>query len=61
MRENFQTISGGEYAEILFDLFGKERVEGELEDFFNLQMTQRWGFGLGITRLERAMKLKNLI
>jgi hypothetical protein len=61
MRENFHTISGGEYAEILFDLFGQERVEGELEDFFKLEMIQRWGFGMGLTRLHRALTLKNLI
>lgn len=61
MRENFHTISGGEYAEILFDLFGQERVEGELEDFFKLPMVSRWGFGLGITRIERAMRIKNLL
>jgi len=61
MREMFYTISNGEYSSQLFDLFGESRVESELEDFFKLNMTIRWGFGMGITRLERAMKLKNLI
>ena len=61
MRENFHTISGGEYAEILYGLFGEERVAGELEDFLSLPMTERWGFGMGLTRLHRALKLKNII
>ena len=61
MRDMFYTISNGEYSSQLFALFGESRVEGELEDFFNLKMIQRWGFGLGMTRLERALTLKNLI
>ena len=61
MRGNFHTISNGQYAEILFDKFGEERVEIELEDFFALNFIERWGFGMGMTRLLRAMKLKNLL
>jgi len=61
MRKNFHTISGGEYAKILFDQFSEERVESELEDFFSLPMVERWGFGMGLTRLHRALKIKNLI
>jgi aspartyl/asparaginyl-tRNA synthetase len=61
MRGNFHTISDGQYAEILFDKFGEERVESELEDFFALDFIERWGFGMGLTRLHRAMKLKNLL
>lgn len=61
MREMFYTISNGEYASQLFNLFDEDRVMDELEDFFKLNMISRWGFGMGLTRLERAMKLKNLI
>jgi hypothetical protein len=61
MRRNFHTISGGQYAEILFEKFGEDRVEDELEDFFALDFIERWGFGMGLTRLHRAMKIKNLI
>jgi aspartyl/asparaginyl-tRNA synthetase len=60
MREMFYNISDGQYASQLFELFGEERVESELEDFFKLEMITRWGFGMGVTRLERAMKLKGL-
>ncbi len=61
MRESFYTISDGMYSKLLLDLFGEERVKDELENFFKLKMIERWGFGMGIDRLYRAMKLKNLI
>lgn len=61
MKSMFHTISGGKYSEILFNVFGEERVNSELDDFFNLPMVQRWGFGMGLTRLHRAMKIKNLL
>ena len=57
MRDNFHTISEGEFSGLLYDKFGKERVKEELEEFLNLPMIERWGFGLGITRLVRALKI----
>ena len=33
----------------------------EGKDFFDLEFIERWGFGMGLTRLYRAMKLKNLL
>mgnify|MGYP000524501632 FL=1 len=35
MKHNFYTIENGGYSAKLFELFGKERVEKELEEFFN--------------------------
>ncbi len=61
MREGFKTISEGEYAQLLFDSFGKERVMAELERYFLHNMISRFGGGIGITRLVRAMKLKGLL
>lgn len=61
MTNNFHTISEGKYCQLLFDLFGEERVEQELKDFVDLPMIERWGFGCGISRLIRALKLKGLI
>lgn len=61
MRNSFYTISNGEYSEILFDKFSEKRVESELEDYLNLNFISRWGFGMGITRLHRALSIKNLI
>ena len=61
MRKMFHTISGGEYADILYNNFGKKRVENELEDFLSHDFFPRVGGGIGITRLIRAMKLSKLI
>ena len=57
MRELFYTISDGEYAAKLFQLFGKERVEKELNDFLSLNFFERYGGGIGITRLARAYEM----
>jgi aspartyl/asparaginyl-tRNA synthetase len=57
MRENFYSIEGGDYCVKLFDLFGKERVEAELEEFFKHDFFPRFGGGIGMTRLARAYEL----
>lgn len=51
MRESFYTISDGGYAKKLFDLFGKQRVKGELDEFLALPFFPRFGGGIGMTRL----------
>jgi aspartyl/asparaginyl-tRNA synthetase len=56
MREEFYSISKGEYAKKLFDLFGKERVEKELNEFLNLKFFPRSGAGIGMTRMIMAVK-----
>lgn len=56
MRERFYTISNGGYAQKLFDHFGKERVEKELEEFLAHDFFPRYGGGIGMTRLIRALK-----
>jgi len=61
MKENFMNISGGQYAQLLFDKFGKERVMKELDEYLKLKMFNRFGGGIGITRLERAMKLARVL
>ena len=57
MRKNFYTIENGKYADKLFQLFGKERVEKELEEFLSLDFFPRFGGGIGMTRLARAYEL----
>ena len=59
MREQFHTISDGEYASLLYELFGEERVEKELEEFLSYDFFPRFGGGIGITRLISAMKSVN--
>jgi aspartyl/asparaginyl-tRNA synthetase len=56
MRNEFYTISEGKYAEKLFELFGKERVEKELEEFLGLDFFPRSGGGIGLTRMIDGMK-----
>ena len=56
MREQFHTISDGEYASLLYELFGEERVEKELEEFLSYDFFPRYGGGIGVTRLISALK-----
>ncbi len=58
MRERFHTIEDGKYSALLFSKFGKERVLAELEAYLALPMIKRFGAGIGMTRLERAMRLE---
>ena len=61
MRDTFHSIVGGDYAELLFKLFGKERVEGELEEFLKFDFFPRVGGGIGMTRMIAAVdKLQRL-
>lgn len=61
MRKQFYNISDGNYANILFSNFTKERVEAELDEFLKFNFIERCGGGIGVTRLIRAMKLSKLI
>ena len=56
MREQFHTISDGEYASLLYELFGEERVEKELEEFLSYDFFPRYGGGIGVTRLISAFE-----
>ena len=61
MKHRYNTISNGMYANTLYNHFGKERVQKELEEFFNLKFITRSGGGIGITRLISSMKKEGLI
>lgn len=56
MAKEFYTISNGLYAKRLFGLFGKSRVEKELNEFLSLNFFPRCGGGIGLTRLIDASK-----
>ncbi len=55
MQTRFHSISGGRYAGLLYKLFGKKRVERELNDFLDMSFFPRYGGGIGMTRLMRAL------
>ena len=55
MRDTFHTITDGAYASLLFQLFGKERVEAELEEFLKHDFFPRVGGGIGMTRMISAL------
>lgn len=57
MENEFYTISEGKYARKLFDLFSKERVEKELNEFFSLKFFPRSGGGIGVTRMIDALRV----
>jgi len=59
MREMFHTISDGMYANLLFKLFGKERVEKELDEFLSYDFFPRFGGGIGVTRMISALDKLN--
>jgi len=61
MREQFHTISDGEYAKLLYELFGEERVLKELDEFLSHDFFPRYGGGIGVTRMISAMKRANLL
>jgi len=60
MRCLFHAISEGKYAGKLYSEFTKERVDEELEGFLSFNFRPRSGFGMGLSRLIRAMNLADL-
>ena len=61
MYDNFHTISDGEYAGLLFNHFGKKRVEDELEQYLKHDFFPRFGGGIGVTRMVRALQMSGLL
>lgn len=61
MLNRFKTISDGGYAQILYDKFGQERVDNELNEFLKHKFIVRSGGGIGVTRLISSMLKEGLI
>lgn len=61
MHHDFNTISDGLYANLLYNKFSKERVNGELDKFLNHDFFPRCGGGIGVGRLIKSMKSLDLI
>ena len=56
MHYNFLNQTDGAYANLLFSKFGKERVMKELNEFLSHDFFPRFGGGIGMNRMARAMK-----
>ncbi len=61
MRQTFNTISDGGYADMLYANFTKDRVQEEMNTFLSKDFFPRFGGGIGMTRMIRAMKISKLI
>lgn len=59
MLDRFNTISNGEYANLLYSQFGRGRVMAELGEFLDLDFFPRFGGGIGMTRMMKALKHLN--
>jgi aspartyl/asparaginyl-tRNA synthetase len=58
MKYYFNTISNGGYKDKLYELFGEKRVNEELNKYLSFNFFPRFGGGIGITRLLRALTLQ---
>ena len=61
MKNRFESIMNGDYRKKLIQLFGEERVESELKEYFELNFIPRVGTGIGITRLIKSMEKEGLL
>mgnify|MGYP001322015047 CR=1 FL=1 len=61
MRRTFSTISDRKYSQLLYALFGQERVEKELEEFLDFDFFPRSGGGIGVQRMMNALLNANVI
>ena len=61
MKESFRTSVGGEYSKVLYETFGKERVDNELDAYYKMKMIPRSGGGIGFTRLLNFMRHHDLL
>ena len=61
MKKTFSTISNRRYSQLLYQLFGQERVNAELEEFLDGDFFPRSGGGIGIQRMMNALLNANLI
>lgn len=60
MRNKFFTITQGAYANLLFELFGQDRVVAELDEFLKFDFFPRVGGGIGMTRMIAALESQQL-
>jgi hypothetical protein len=61
MRKEFASISEGKYAETIYNHFGKDRVDKEMDEFLECDFFPRSEGGIDVSRLIRSMKMEGLL
>lgn len=63
MRQSFKTITEGGYAQKIYDEFGVDRVNAELEEYlsYDFKSCPRYGGGIGITRLINGLEADGML
>ena len=59
MNESFNTISDGMYSKTLYNQFGIDRVEKEIDEFLKLNFFKRSGGCMEITRFISSIENEN--
>lgn len=61
MRTNICLQDEGNYLRTMYEYFGKERVDTEIEEYFDYDFIPRCGGGLGMSRIIRGMKIEGIL
>lgn len=48
-------------SKLMGELFGQERTDKEMDDYFKFEFFERAGGGIGVTRFIRSMKAEGLM
>lgn len=60
MKQDFYNQDQGKYCDRMFKMFGRERVETELDIFLSHEFVPRYGGGVGLQRLIEGMKKEGI-
>lgn len=61
MRDQIVLQDKGNYIRTMYQFFGNQRVEEEIEEYLDYKFIPRCGGGLGMSRIIRGMKIEGLL
>lgn len=61
MKKNIHLQDSGNYIQAMYNHFGKERVDDEINEYTDYKFVPRCGGGLGMSRIIRGMKIEGLL
>lgn len=61
MKKNIKLQDSGNYLNTMYDLFGKDRVDNEIDEYTDYKFVPRCGGGLGMSRIIRGLKLEGIL